>query len=68
MTMDFSRSDSQRIKRYCICNEMDGREDKEGDANVCTEYKSISSEFDTKDGNCETVDLIHKMGIVKTCS
>jgi hypothetical protein len=51
--VDFSRSDSQRIKKYCISNEMDGREDKEGDANVYTEHKSVSSECVTKYGNCE---------------
>jgi hypothetical protein len=43
MVMDFSRSKSQRIKKYRISDEMDEREDKEGDA-VCTEHTSMSSE------------------------
>jgi hypothetical protein len=54
--MDFSGSDSHRIKKYSISNETDGRGDKEGNANVCIEHKSVSSECDTKDGNCENTE------------
>jgi hypothetical protein len=53
--VDFSGCDSHGTERYCICDEMVGRAEKEGDANICTERKSMSSECDKKEGGlCDT--------------
>jgi hypothetical protein len=47
----------RRFENCCTSDEMVGREDEESVGNVGSEHESVSSEFQTQDGNYEDVEV-----------
>jgi hypothetical protein len=56
MPMDLSRTDSQRFKNCCRCDEIDEEEDE----NVGSEHENVST--DTENGNCEDNEAVTDNG------
>jgi hypothetical protein len=47
----------KRYEKWYISDEMDAREDEECVGNVGSEHESVSSEFQTEDGNYKDTEV-----------
>jgi hypothetical protein len=53
----------KEFKKFCMSDEMDGKEDENATWNVGSKYESVRNECEIEDGNCEEIEFLLKFVI-----